>query len=131
MKRQPRSRKSPADPPPMRPCAACGWDVLVATAEKTGGYCFSCQWMTTGEACSILRIDRQILVALADAGKLTRIKLTARTHRYLRLDIDQLHTGRSPLIQSHRTVYRREEESTSPRMTIPRDSAQYHDAVAA
>ena len=93
----------------MRPCAACGWDVLVATAEKTGGYCFSCQWLTTGEACSILRVDRQILRGLADAGKLTRLRITPRTTRWLRLDIDQLRTTRSPLMQNYKTAWRREE----------------------
>ena len=130
MSRKPRT-KSPTDQPPMRPCAACGWDVLVATADKTGGYCFECQWLTTGEACSILRVERQVLYALADAGKLTRLKLTAHTHRWLRLDVDHIRSSRSPLIQSHRTVYMREEECASVGIAMRRDTPQYNRSIAA
>ena len=131
MKRQPRSRRSPADQPPMRPCAACGWDVLVATAEKTGGYCFSCQWLTTGEACSILRLKRDILYALADTGKLTRLKITARTHRWLRIDIDHLRTGRTPIMQSYVSAYRRDERDALSCPPIGANGAQSGHRAAA
>jgi len=100
-------RKPLPDPPRTRPCAACGYDFPATTIEKTGGYCTACEWMSTGEAMSILHVKRDVLYALADRGILTRVKITARTHRWRRIDFDHLadHASRKPIMQSHLSTY--------------------------
>lgn len=119
-----KQRRKSSEGLPMRPCAACGWDVLVATAEQTGGYCFTCQWMTTREACSILRIHRDILQALGRAGKLTCLKLTHHTHRWMRIEIDHLRSGSKPLIQSHRSPWNTTGQNAPYSHGLQRDSAE-------